>query len=65
METEELTVSDLLYHQSSKLRTMARLFAGNGDTERPGITLNAVEADGLAMALVEIADKINDVRDMT
>jgi len=58
------STSELLYRQSSQLRAMARMFSGNGDTERPEIAFDAVECDGLAMALKEIADGIDAVRDM-
>jgi hypothetical protein len=52
-----------LYKQSSKLRAMARVREGNGDTERPSITFDAIELDGDASILRSVADEIDAVRD--
>jgi hypothetical protein len=65
METKNtiMTESEKLYAESSKLRTMAKMFKANGDIERPGITFNAVELDGFSSLLMAAADNIDDVRD--
>jgi len=65
METKNtiITESEKLYAESSKLRTMAKMFKANGDIERPGITFNAVELDGFALLLNVAADNIDAVRD--
>jgi hypothetical protein len=52
-----------LYTQSSKLRTIARMLEGNGDTERPSVTFNPAELDGFSSLLVAVANKIDAVRD--
>jgi hypothetical protein len=52
-----------LYSPASKLRSLARMFLGNGDTERPAIAFNADEQSGLSSLLVSIADEIDDIRD--
>jgi len=52
-----------LYAQSSKLRTLARMLAGNGDTERPEIVFSPIELDGFASLLVAVADEIDGARD--
>jgi len=57
-------MSRRLYHQSSKLRAMARLFAGNGDTERPNMTFNAVELDGLSSLFIAAANRVDATRYM-
>ncbi|OPY13320.1 MAG: hypothetical protein A4E66_00825 [Syntrophus sp. PtaB.Bin001] len=63
MKSASTTESLNLYEQSSQLRSIARMFRGNGDTERPDITFSAVEADGIASLLVAIADGIDQYRD--
>jgi hypothetical protein len=52
-----------LYTQSSKLRAMARMLEGNGDTERQSITFNAVELSGYSSLLIAVADEIDATRD--
>lgn len=63
LKMEELMQeTDNLYTLSSQIRAIARMFAGDG-SDRPDITLNWVECDGLAFALVGIADRIDEARD--
>jgi len=52
-----------LYTQSSKLRAMARMLEGNGDTERPSVTFDAVELSGYSSLLIAVADEIDATRD--
>jgi hypothetical protein len=52
-----------LYKQSSKLRTMARMLEGNGDTDRPAVTFDANELSGFSSLLLAVAEEIDATRD--
>ena len=52
-----------LYRQSSKLRTMARMLAGSGGTERPSVTFDAGELSGFSSLLIAVAEEIEAMGD--